>query len=174
MVIIEFYGKKPNIHETCFIAPNAALIGDIAIDEYSSVWYNAVVRADINQIRIGRRTNIQDNSVLHVEEDYPMQIGDNVLIGHNAVIHGCKIGNGALIGIGAIIFNGAEIGESAIVGIGSLVTENTKIPPKSLALGIPAKIVKELTPQHIDSIKKGVNIYAELAQKHRGLSFKYR
>ncbi len=167
--MIEFDGKKPIIHETCFIASNSTLIGNVTVDEYSSIWYNTVVRADLNRIIIGKRTCVQDNSVLHVEKECAILIGNNVLIAHNTVIHGCSIGDGALIGISSVLMNGVEIGESSIIGAGSIVTENTKIPPRTLALGVPAKVVKEITPQHIDSMRKAIDTYVELAQEHKRL-----
>ena len=166
---MDFYEKSPKVHETCFIASNAILIGNVTIDEDSSIWYNTVARADNSEIRIGKRTNVQDNSVLHVDEGFPIRISDDVLIGHNSVIHGCTIKDGSLIGIGSVLLNGAEIGESSIIGAGSVVTEDTKIPPRSLALGTPAKKVKDITPQHIQIMKKSISIYVDLARKYRNM-----
>ena len=116
--------KSPQIHESAFIADGAKIIGDVIMQSQSSVWYNTVVRADINQIIIGERSNIQDNSVLHLENDQGVSIGDDVTIGHNAIIHGCTIKNGALIGMGSIIMNGANVGRGAVIGAGAIVTES--------------------------------------------------
>jgi carbonic anhydrase/acetyltransferase-like protein (isoleucine patch superfamily) len=169
LTLLDFYGRKPKVHKTCFIAPNATLIGSVTVSEHSSIWYNTVIRADLDEIVIGKKTCIQDNSVLHVDEGYPTYVGDNAIIGHRVVLHGCKIGNNVLIGIGAVVLNGVEIGESCVVAAGSVVTEKTRIPVGSLALGIPAKVVKKITDQHMGRIRKGVEMYAELAQKHKNL-----
>ena len=116
--------KTPQIHETSFVAKGARVIGDVILKAESSIWYNTVARADINQIIIGERSNIQDNSVIHLENDQGVIVGNDVTVGHNAIIHGCTIGDGALIGMGAIIMNGAKIGKGAVVGAGAVVKEN--------------------------------------------------
>ena len=140
----EFFERKPSIHPTAFVAPTAALIGHVTLEEESSVWYNAVLRGDINRIHIGPRSNIQDGSVVHLADDYPAIIGELVTVGHMAMIHACTIADECLIGMGAILLDGAEIGARSIIGAGALVTSGTKIPPGSLVLGSPGKVVKTL------------------------------
>src|SRR3989337_380287 len=132
-MLLPYKGKRPKLHETVYVEASARIIGDVIIGAYASVWFNAVVRGDVNYIRIGERTNVQDNSVLHVTKDaYPLIIGTDVTIGHNAVLHGCVVKDRCLIGMGAIILDNAEIGEDSIICAATLVTENAKIPPRSL------------------------------------------
>ena len=137
--------NTPQIHESAFVAEGAKIIGDVIIKADSSIWYNTICRGDINQIIVGERSNIQDNSVIHLENDQGVIIGDDVTVGHNAVIHGCTINDGALIGMGAIIMNGAVIGKGAVVGAGALIKENMIIPDLTLVVGIPGKVVKTFT-----------------------------
>jgi len=139
-----FFAQKPSIHPTAFVAQTAAIIGHVTLEEESSVWYNTVLRADINRIHLGPRSNIQDGTIVHLADDYPVVIGELVTIGHMAMIHACTIGDECLIGMGAIILDGAEIGARSIIGAGALVTGGTKIPPGSLVLGSPGKVVKTL------------------------------
>ena len=124
------------IHDTAFIAPGAVVLGDVTIGENSGIWYNAVVRGDRDSIVIGRESNIQDNAVVHLGSGYPVEIGDHVTIGHGAIIHGCKIGDNTMIGMGAILMNGCKIGKNCIIGAGALVTQNVEIPDNSLVIGI--------------------------------------
>ncbi|SHM81759.1 Carbonic anhydrase or acetyltransferase, isoleucine patch superfamily [Caldanaerovirga acetigignens] len=165
-MIQEFNGKKPNIHKSCFIAPTADVIGDVTIGENSSVWHRAVIRGDINGIKIGANSNIQDGTVIHVTETHPVTVGDNVTVGHNAILHGCTVKDNALIGMGAIVLDGAVIGEGALVGAGSLVPEGKEIPPYSLALGVPAKVIRELTKEQLEAIKKNAEEYVRLSKKY--------
>ena len=137
-MLIAHHGKTPRIHETAFIADTAVLIGDVEIGEDSSIWFGAVLRGDINRILIGKRTSIQDNSVIHVDTDKPTTVGDDVTVGHGAILHGCTIGNAVLIGMGAIVLDGAEIGDCCVVAAGAVVRERDKIPPGTLVAGIPA------------------------------------
>jgi carbonic anhydrase/acetyltransferase-like protein (isoleucine patch superfamily) len=153
-------------HPTTFIAPNATLIGDIEIGPESSVWFGAVLRADRDKIRIGRGTNIQDLSVIHVDPGCPVDIGNEVIVGHRCIIHGCTIQDNALIGMGAIIMNKANIGRFCIVGAGALVTEGMQIPDNSLVLGSPAKIVKQVSPEQVEKIKRNAQSYIELAREY--------
>jgi len=139
-----FFAQKPNIAPTAFVAQTAAVIGHVTLEKEASVWYNAVLRGDINRIHVGPRSNIQDGSVVHVADDYPALVGELVTVGHNVTIHACTIGDECLIGMGAIILDGAEIGARSIIGAGALVTSGTKIPPGSLVLGAPGKVVKAL------------------------------
>lgn len=144
------YGSYiPQIDETVYVAEGAKLVGDVRISKQSSVWFNAVLRGDLAPVIIGERCNIQDGVVGHVADGLPLMLEDDISVGHSAIIHGCRIGKGTLIGMGAIVLNGAEIGEYALVGAGSLVTENTIIPPYTLSLGTPAKVVRELTEQDL-------------------------
>jgi|TARA_B110000914_G_C15350576_1_gene393693 carbonic anhydrase/acetyltransferase-like protein (isoleucine patch superfamily) len=159
--------KTPKIDETAFIADGAKVIGDVILSENSSIWYNTVCRADINQIVIGKRSNIQDNSVIHLENDQGVIVGNDVTVGHNAIIHGCTIKDGALIGMGAIIMNGAIIGRGAVIGAGALVKENMNVPDLALVVGIPGKIVKTLTEDTFDQNVKWAKKYVKLAELHQ-------
>lgn len=143
---------KPVLGKNVFIADGAIVRGDVTLDDYANIWFNAVVRADADSITIGKNSNVQDNCVLHVDIDAPLHIGDNVTIGHGAIIHGCTIVNNSLIGMGAIILNHAVIGKNCIIGAGALVTQNTVIPDNSLVIGSPAKVKRTVTDQEIDDI----------------------
>ena len=159
--------KSPQIHETAYIAEGAQVIGDVILKADSSIWYNTVCRADINRIVIGERTNIQDNSVIHLENDQGVLVENDVTVGHNAIIHGCSIADGALIGMGAIIMNGAVIGKGAVIGAGAVVKEDMVIPDFSLVVGVPGKIVKTLSPETYDDNVKWAAKYVKLANIHR-------
>jgi gamma-carbonic anhydrase len=148
-----YRGRLPVVHPTAYVDASAQVIGDVEIGAESSVWMNAVVRGDVNTIRIGDRSNVQDGSVVHVmHETHPTRIGDDVTIGHAAIVHGCTIGHRVLIGMGATILNGAVIGENSIVAAGSLVTEGAVIPPRSLVMGSPAKVRRTLSDEDVASI----------------------
>ena len=159
--------KTPQIHETAYVAEGAQVIGDVILEADSSIWYNTVCRADINRIVIGERTNIQDNSVIHLENDQGVLVENDVTVGHNAIIHGCSIADGALIGMGAIIMNGAVIGKGVVMGAGAVVKEDMVIPEFSLVVGVPGKIVKTLSPETYDDNVKGAAKYVKLANVHR-------
>ena len=147
--------------KTIFIAKSADVVGKVKLGNFISVWFQVVLRGDVDSITIGDRTNIQDGSVVHVAAGYPTIIGDGVSIGHKAIIHGCEIGDNVLVGMGAIILNGAKIGENSIVGAGSLVTQGKVFPPNSLIMGSPAKVVRELKPEEIQSIRDNAEEYLE-------------
>jgi carbonic anhydrase/acetyltransferase-like protein (isoleucine patch superfamily) len=148
-----YRGTMPTVHETAYIDASAQVIGDVVIGEESSVWMNVVIRGDVHHIRIGRRTNVQDGTVVHVMRDtHPTTIGDEVTIGHGAVVHGCTIADRCLIGMGAIILNGAVIGEDSIVAAGTLVVEDAQIPPRSLVMGSPGKVRRSLSDAEVASI----------------------
>jgi len=166
-MIKEFDGFKPKIDETVFVAESADIIGDIIINKNSSIWYNVVIRGDEQPIRVGENTNIQDGCVVHTGWDVPTQIGNNVTIGHKALIHGCRIGDNTLIGMGSIVLDNAEIGEFVLLGAGSLVPPGKKIPSGVLAMGSPAKVIRELTDKEKESIKKSALDYIESSRKHR-------
>jgi len=148
-----------------FIAKTAVVTGDVEIDDDSSVWFNSVVRGDLNSIRIGKMTNIQDGVIVHVDEDFGVEIGDRVTVGHSAVVHGCRIGNDVLIGIGSVILNGAEIGEYSIIGAGSVVT-GRKYPDRSFILGIPARVVREVEKKEYRLIEKSWRNYMRLKEMY--------
>ncbi|MCD7749217.1 MAG: gamma carbonic anhydrase family protein [Oscillospiraceae bacterium] len=143
---LSYNGKNPAIGRGCFVAETAAVIGDVTIGEDSSVWYGAAVRGDYEPITIGCRTNIQDNATIHNDMGNPVVIGDDVSVGHNAVVHGATLENGVLVGMGAVVLDKAVVGEGSLIAAGAVVTKGTVIPPNSLVIGIPAKVVKTLSP----------------------------
>ena len=148
-----YKGVVPRLHAGAYVDESAQVIGDVEIGEESSVWMNAVVRGDVHYIRIGRRTNIQDGTVVHVMNGtHPTVIGDDVTVGHAALIHGCTLAGRILVGMGAILLNGAAVGEDSIIAAGTLVTEDTKIPPRSLVMGSPGKVKRQLTDAEVASI----------------------
>ncbi|MDX9919129.1 MAG: gamma carbonic anhydrase family protein [Paludibacter sp.] len=158
MVLIkEVRGFKPQIGEDCYLAENATIVGDVILGKGCSVWFNAVLRGDVNSIRIGNHVNIQDGSVLHtLYEKSTVEIGDYVSIGHNVTVHGAKIDNYALIGMGATLLDYAEIGEGAIIAAGALVLSNTKVPPYTLWAGVPAKFIKEVEPEKTNEMNRRI------------------
>ncbi|QEN09348.1 gamma carbonic anhydrase family protein [Oceanispirochaeta crateris] len=159
-MIYSLKGKAPTIDKGAgFIAPSADIIGEAVIAEGVNIWFNAVIRADMDSISIGRNTNIQDCAVIHTDYGMPTSIGEGVTVGHTAVIHGCTIGDNCLIGMGAVVLNGAQIGPDSLVGAGSMVPQGLIVPPRSLVLGSPAKVVKELKPGMIDAIRKNSAAY---------------
>ncbi len=151
------------IDETVYVADGARVVGSVSIGEYSSVWYNAVLRGDRNRIVIGRYTNIQDCCTLHSPESYPVRVGDYVTVGHGAKIHGAEVGDNVLIGMGAILMNGCKIGSNSVVAAAAVVKENTVIPSGTLAAGVPAKVVRRLSPQEVESIRQNALEYKALA-----------
>ena len=153
-----------NIAKSVFLAHGAQIIGNVEIGENSSVWYNAVLRGDSNTIRIGKNTNVQDNAVLHVNLKQELTIGDDVTIGHGAIVHGHKIGNNMLIGMGAIILDGVEIGDNCIIGACTLITQNKVIPAGSMVYGSPAKVIRPLTTEEIASIGESAKHYCEASK----------
>ena len=164
-MIKPFQKTHPNIHETAFIAENAVIIGDVEIGEQASVWYGSILRGDVNYIRIGNRTNIQDASVIHVSsKTHPTVLEDEITVGHRVTLHGCYVETGCLIGIGAIILDGVRVGEKSLVAAGSLLTPNSIIPPRSLVMGIPAKVKRELTDDEIANLEKSWRNYVLLSQ----------
>jgi len=160
--------KNPRIHASALVAPGAHVYADVEIGEESSIWFNTVLRGDVNYIRVGKRTNIQDNTLVHVAyKAYPCLIGDDVTIGHSAVIHACSIGNTSLIGMGSIVLDGAEIGDFVLLGAGSLVTPKMKIPSGVKAFGRPAKVVAELTEEEKESLRFSARHYVNLAKTYK-------
>jgi len=149
-----FLRKSPSLGKHVYIAHGAAVVGDVTLGDHASVWYNAVLRGDINRIVVGHHSNIQDNAVLHLSDDFACRLGNYVTVGHSAVVHACTIGDEVLVGIGAVILEGTVIGRQSIIGAGARVTQRTKIPPGSLVLGAPARLVRKLTPQERQALKK--------------------
>lgn len=164
-MILPHKGIEPKIDDSCFIAPSADIIGDVEIGEQSSVWFQVVIRGDVNYIRIGKRTNIQDGSVLHVTRNKPpmkgapLILGDDITLGHRVTLHGCTLKNRILVGMGAVILDGAVIDDDSIVAAGALVTKDKVFPPKSLIQGSPAKVARELTPEEIAFLKISATNY---------------
>ncbi len=169
MVIESYLGKYPKIDESVYLCGNIVIVGDVEIGKGSSVWFGSVIRGDVNYIRIGTNTNVQDNSVLHVQHDTgPLVIGNGVTIGHSVNLHGCEIGDNCLIGIGAIVLTGAKIGKNCIIAAGALVKENAVIPDGSLVAGLPGVIKKNLGEKEIDSIRESADNYVKYVKKYTG------
>lgn len=166
MAVITIYGKTPDTGSAAFVAPNATLAGDVVLGTGSSVWYGAVVRGDTGSIRIGKNSNVQDNAVLHTGPALDITIGENVSIGHSAVVHGCTIGDGALIGMHATVMNGAVVGKNAVVAAGALVLENTTIPDGMVAMGVPAKVREAAGPALTEANRKNAEEYVAEAAAH--------
>lgn len=159
--------RTPKLASDCFVAPNATVLGDVAMGRESSIWFGAVVRGDSNVIKIGAGSNVQDLCVLHVDETNSLKIGDLVTVGHRATLHGCTVEDNVLIGMCSTVMNGAVIGKESIVGAGALVIEGTKIPPRSLVLGVPAKVKRQLTSDEILAIDTNARQYIEKAAQYR-------
>ena len=159
----EFLRKKPALGKNVYIARGAVVVGDVTLGDGASVWYNAVLRGDINRIVVGAGSNIQDNSVLHLADDFPCIVGSYVTVGHSAIVHACTIGDECLIGMGAVILDGAEIGAQSLIGAKALVTQHTKIPAGSLVLGAPARVVRALTPEERSGLKYWAEKYVAYA-----------
>ncbi|MDO4332728.1 MAG: gamma carbonic anhydrase family protein [Eubacteriales bacterium] len=158
--------KTPQIHPSAFIAPGAAIYGDVTIGADCSVWFHAVVRGEDSCVRIGDGSNIQDNCVIHVDSGYAVEIGKNVTVGHGAIVHGCKIGENTLIGMGAIILNGAVIGKNCIIGAGALITQNTVVQDNCLVIGSPAKVTRRVTPQEAVANLNNARHYVEAGKEY--------
>lgn len=157
----------PEIGENVFIAPGTHIIGDVKIGDESSVWFNTVIRGDEAPIRIGNRCNVQENSTLHLYEEYPLTLEDEVSVGHNVILHGCTVRKRALIGMGAVVLDGAEIGESAFVAANTLVPPGKKVPPRTMFMGNPGKVVRELTEKDLDLIQLTIDTYVQKGKEFR-------
>jgi len=166
-MIMNFKGKRPKISETSFIADSASVIGNVEIGDFSSVWFSAVIRGDRNKIKIGNRTSIQDNVVIHADPGNGVEIGDGVSVGHGAVLHGCKIESNVLIGMNSTILNGAEIGKNSIVGANALISAGKKFPENSLIIGVPAGIKRETEKSEIEAIAENAAEYVEFVREYR-------
>ena len=168
-MIYSYKGKTPKIADSAFIADYVSISGDVSIGKESSVWFQTTIRGDASSTIIGDRVNIQDNSVLHQGNDHPLILEDEVTIGHQCILHSCTIRKKALIGMGSIILDGAEIGEGAFIGAGSLVSPGKKIPPYTLAMGRPAKVIRELTEAEKKGVMNGVEDYVKKAKEYKAI-----
>jgi carbonic anhydrase/acetyltransferase-like protein (isoleucine patch superfamily) len=166
-MIYPYNNKTPEIHESVFLAPGSHIIGDVTIGEGSSIWFNAVLRGDEAPIRIGKKCNVQDNSTLHLYDKFPLILEDEVSIGHNVILHGCTVRQGALIGMGATILDGTEIGEWSLVGANTFIPSGKKIPPRSLVLGSPGKVVRELTDADYELIRLTIDTYCQKGKEFK-------
>ncbi len=155
-----FLRRQPKLGKGVYIARSAVVLGDVKLGDCSSVWYNAVLRGDINRIVVGHHTNIQDNAVLHLADEFPCLVGNHVTVGHSAIVHACQVGDEVLIGMGAVILDGAVVGKQSLIGAKAVVTPGMKIPPGSMVLGTPAKVARKLTPTERNGLKYWANKYA--------------
>lgn len=166
-MIKAYKGVMPTVADSAFIEDTAVIVGDVVIGADSSVWFHSVVRGDVNAIRIGRRTNVQDLSLLHVtHETYPLILGDDVTVGHHVVLHGCTIQNRVLVGMGAVLMDGVVVGDDCIIGAGALVTERTNVPPGSLVLGSPARVTRPLREAELAWLKESAENYVRYARDY--------
>ncbi len=168
MILKKFNGIEPKIHRDAWIAENAVIIGDVEIGAGTSIWYNVVIRGDLNRIRIGKHVNVQDGAILHVEsEDGPCLIGDRVTIGHQSIVHGCEVADDALIGMGSTVLSWAKVGEGALVAAGALVKEYEQIPSRTLWAGVPAKQRASIDDEMFQRMQEGWKHYVELSESYR-------
>jgi carbonic anhydrase/acetyltransferase-like protein (isoleucine patch superfamily) len=172
-LLIPFGGFSPSVHPSAFVAPNATLIGAVTLAEGSSVFFGAVLRADRAEIRIGVGSNLQDNVVVHGDPNIPTTVGDNVSVGHAAVLHGCTIDGGCLIGMNATVLNRAVVGRESLIAAGSVVLEDTVIPPRSLVAGVPAKVRRQLTDEEVEGLRRNARTYMELSAGYKEQSVSY-
>jgi carbonic anhydrase/acetyltransferase-like protein (isoleucine patch superfamily) len=166
-MILPFKNKKPKIHPTAFIAPGAHVVGDVTLAKGTSVWFTAVLRADLAAIRVGEDTNIQEGCVLHVDRGMPCVLKRGIIMGHQATAHACTVEDGVLIGIGSRILSGARVGAFSLIGAGAIVLENARIPERSLVLGVPGKVIRQLTPKEVAAHVPWARRYRELAAIYR-------
>jgi len=166
-MFIPYNGIFPTIHDSVFVAPGAYLVGDVTIGEESTVWFNAVLRGDDGPITIGKRCSIQDNATIHLYEGSPVIIGDDVTIGHNVILHGCKVGRYSIIGMGSTLLDNVEIGEECIIGANTLLAGGIKIPPRSLVLGSPGKVVRELTDKDLQMLQFSSESYVKKGKEYK-------
>jgi len=167
MRVRPFSGKAPRFGARVFVASTAAVAGDVELADDVSIWYGAVLRGDLQEIRIGARSNVQDNAVLHVDSpDAPTLVGEDVTVGHAAILHGCRVERGALIGMHSTVLNGAVIGEEAVVAAGALVPPGMTVPPRTMVAGVPAKVRREVTAEELGHMRRGVRVYLELKSRY--------
>ena len=167
MALYALEDLQPEVDPTAWVADNATVVGDVRIGAGASVWFGAVVRADNAPVTLGARSNVQDNAVLHVDTGLQLVIGEDVTVGHQVMLHGCTIGDGSLIGIQAVVLNGARIGRNCLVGAGSLVTEGKEFPDGSLIMGSPAKVVRELSPEMLEGLRRSAAVYVANSRRFR-------
>ena len=167
MAIYQLDEFTPRIAESAWVADSARVIGNVELAEDASVWFGAVLRGDTEPLRVGKGSNVQDGSVIHADVGYPVTLGENVTVGHQVTLHGCTVGDGSLIGIRAVVMNGAKIGRNCLVGAGSLVTEGKEFPDGSLIMGTPAKVVRQLTPEQIEPLKRSGRNYVKNALRFK-------
>lgn len=165
--IIAYNSIKPKIDPSVFVAPSGTVVGDVTIGAGSSIWFNAVVRGDFQKVTIGQNTNVQDNATIHVMADEPTKIGNEVSIGHNAIVHAKKIGDNCLIGMGAIVLGYSEIGDNVVIGAGTMIAQHKKIPSNSLVYGTPAQIIRSLRDDEIEALRDSALNHAAIAQKYK-------
>lgn len=166
-MIVPYKGDKPELDPTVFVAPGAKVIGDVRVGEESTIWFNTVLRGDEGPITIGRRCSIQDNSTIHLYEGAPVVVEDEVTVGHNVILHGCKVGKRSIIGMGSTILDHAEIGEECIIGANTLIPSGKKIPPRSLVVGSPGKVVRELSEKDLELIQLSIDSYVQKGYDYR-------
>ena len=167
MIVRAYEGHKPRLGERVFVAENAAMIGDVEIGNDCSIWYGTVIRGDVHHVRIGSRTNVQDNCTIHVTGGtHAAIIAEEVTIGHGVIVHGCTIRRGALIGMGSRVLDGAVVGEQALVGAGALVPEGMRVPPRTLVVGVPARVKRSLTDAEVEQLEESWRHYVELKEKY--------
>lgn len=164
---ITFGDHTPRVDDTAWLAPTATVIGQATIGAGASIWYGAVLRADMDTMEIGAGSNVQDNCAFHVDTGFPLRLGSGVSVGHGAIVHGATVGDNALIGMGAILLNGATIGEECLVAAGTLVPEGMEVPPRSLIAGVPGKVRRELTDDEVAKLRKNAEVYQDLRDRHR-------
>jgi len=163
-----FNGVSPRVHPAAFVADDAIVIGDVEIGEDASIWFGSIIRADVNSIRIGARTNIQDATIIHVSsQKHSTVLADEITVGHRVTLHGCHVESGCLIGIGAILLDGVHVGHNSLVAAGSLLTPGTQIPPRSLVMGSPAKVKRDLTAEELEFLDRSWRNYVELKKQYR-------
>ncbi|MBS46147.1 MAG: gamma carbonic anhydrase family protein [Nocardioides sp.] len=160
--------KQPTVHPDAWVAPGAVVVGDVTLGAQASVWYTAVLRGDGDAISVGERSNVQDGCVLHTDPGFPVRMGSGVSVGHRAVLHGCTIEDDVLVGMGAIVMNGAVIGAGSMVGAGAVVSQGMVVPPRSMVLGLPAKVRRELTDDEVAGVRHNAEQYVALVAQHRG------
>jgi len=166
MPLYQLGSKRPRVHSTAIVAPNASIIGDVVVGSRTSIWPGAVLRGDYGKIRVGANCSLQDNVVVHCSSENPGVIGNGVTVAHGAIVHACRIGDECLIGAGAIIFDGATIGTHSIVGVGSVVLEGRTIPPRSVAVGAPAKVMRKATDKDVRMIQESYRVYVKMAENY--------
>jgi carbonic anhydrase/acetyltransferase-like protein (isoleucine patch superfamily) len=167
IMLIPYNHVNPSVHPTVFVAPGAYVIGDVKIGEESTIWFNAVLRGDEGPITIGKQCSIQDNTTIHLYEGCPVVVGDGVTVGHNVILHGCNIGSRSIIGMGSTILDNVEIGEECIIGANTLITSGKKIPPRSMVMGSPGKVVRQLSDQDLELIQLSIDVYVQKGKDFR-------